>query len=90
MARGMLPRDAYEAAGYRSRGDVAAKAASRLLKIVEIKQRIAELSEMSHSKHVATATEVKEAITTLLAEAKNNLDYRGFVALASRLSKMCG
>jgi len=90
VVQGMPGGRAYEAAGYKVKGDSADAKAARLVGNGRVKDKIDELRAKTTSKVVKTATEVKEALTRLMDLAERDGDYSGFTQLSNRLAKMEG
>ena len=66
IAKGLSQTEAYEKAGYKSKGKTAGNHASRLVENGSIKSRIAELSEKVESKAIADAAEIQEFWTAVM------------------------
>lgn len=69
--------EAYKEAGYNMKSEASARvSASRLLTNDNIVTKLAELSERSHTKAIATITEIKEFWTEVLLSEENEMNYR--------------
>lgn len=68
---------AYTEAGYDIKSEAGARAsASKLLTKANIKEKLEELSEKSHTKAIATITEIKEFWTQTLQSEEMEMNYR--------------
>ena len=68
---------AYTEAGYDIKSEAGARAsASKLLTNANIKKKLEELSEKSHTKAIATITEIKEFWTSTLLSDEQDMTHR--------------
>lgn len=69
IAQGNTVTDAYIQAGYKARGRSAEVAGSRLLRNVEVQQRLAELAAKLAKPAIADADEIQQFLTTVMRGA---------------------
>ena len=81
IVAGKSNQQAYTDAGYESTGAVASAAATRLLKNVEIKERVKVMMEKTESNTIKTVKERKEMLSRIM---DNNEDSDGNTAIRAR------
>lgn len=89
-AKGMAAGRAYEAAGYKSKGNASEVSASQLLRKPQVAARLAELQEKAAVKTGVTLESLIQLGLELIADARKAEDFTAASATFERLAKISG
>lgn len=91
IAKGMSGREAYRGAGYSQSSDsVTDAAASRLLSVVKVQERVAELQERAADSTVTTVESLIEAGWVIVKNAQADKQHAAASQTIERIAKIAG